>query len=374
MVSRFLAVLAAAAVIVVASLSAQPVLPATAKEMYKAFSVVSLESLEQSLNRNAVEGYRMVAIDSTARGIMTVLMKAIPPGNAPMAYEVVYGNWDKAPGTDSSSMAGLMNALANDGYRFVPFSVLPALRSWSAVVMEQDPGSQARYTYRIYSPVLMTSARLERNEEESLRAGFRAVFSGSTGGRVISLEEKRTDGGDQNNETEGTHHLIWTSAKDISKKLAAEGKQGYLPLLVTEINTGSSSPMNLLWSEKSTEPVRTLDVDNAIKNPDPRRPMLRELMEQINSNAEEGYRLEGAPVFVWHTEGAFLPRNVWTLHATMRASTGAARARYRFASGSTLADLVENVNSAAEQGFRPIGNGLMEDYGVVMEKLDAPAN
>lgn len=340
---------------------------------YRAFSVVDRPGLEQALNRNGSEGFRLVALSSGLNGNLTAITEKTPAA-ASYQYKVISGAWAHLRMVHNDApIVDLLNEAGQRGFRFVPNSVFAGKNVSAAVVLELAPGSNARYAYRVYSPQLPTTSKFEREFTEARKQGFSLVYYGTAGNRSSTLMERQDPASASAADGSGQYRRFECPPKDLRKRLQEETYKEYVPFAVAPWNDFTAIKVSLWLQKTSGQKLQVLGVESTSGSD---LSLLcgayGELADQLNKAGAEGYALVALPVISRSVQGSFWNKLGWTLTAV--TSQRPYKTSYRLATGESLPDLSAQINAAAREGFRVVPGSLIAETAILMARSDAPQN
>jgi hypothetical protein len=347
--------------------------PEDARQTYRVFSVVSASDLEQTLNRFGAEGYRVASLSPSSGGDVAVVMEAAAAGAKTYQYRVPFGGHRHVQiGHNDPPLLDSINEAGDQGFRFVPGSIVFDHGVSSAVVLERELGTTAQYQYLIFAPLAISEGRFEQSTMEGEQAGFHVVFHGIAGTAIITLMEKQ-NGTSATTGSTGSNRFVRCSAKDLAKRYQEEVARGYVPLRGSLlVNQFAPDGVIYFWLQKaSSSGLRVIsDATDSKRDVSERIARLDAFLRELNRAAGEGYRLSAPPMLTLHAEGQIHRKVVATFNAVMQPGSEDAKVTYRLVNGDTLPELAERINEAAKEGFRVIPGTMAGNDGVFMEKID----
>jgi hypothetical protein len=327
---------------------------------FRVIASESPESLQRKLNAVGAIGYHAIAAGRgsalSGKGRTVVLLKRNETAAATYEYRVL-----EISGLTDSFVP--VSELGKAGFRVKQGLMLAELPDdwWSSqsdyddhvqLILERSDASAA-YDYDVFAYENPTA--LERKLTEFMKQGYDVIGLLNSVRRLRIVLERDLRAEPVDSETTmpagGRYQLIIGSLKvGLRHQINDASARGYRVASVAETGT-HAPPMMLL--EKVAKTGRTLEYKPLYE---PGQRILNEKLEKkLNKRARKGFRI---------TPGA-ISRSVVVMERIEQTTP----AQYRTLSSRTPPGLSENLQSAAEQGYRPITMFVSGDQTtVVVEK------
>jgi hypothetical protein len=330
---------------------------------YKIFAAVEPSQIEQILNQDAVDGYRLIAVGNAEGGGAMAIMRLLPTSAVSFNYKVIRSNWltlDPRMRQNKPSALDLMNAAGGNGYRLVPEGM--ASDSWDcAFIMEKQSDESGSYEYRAFAPELLKKPRLEEliaHSENAHKEGFSTVyFGGDNYFPYVLISERVSTELISGRSGILDDHFYVVQMKEQFPLIQQEADAGFAVRTYTLSKTtpgflDDGHPRVNLWTQKTGDhPLKVISLNQ--KKPhdfESLRSFLTEFQNRLNSSGED---LCDAGILIGFSQDPtfFHSNNTATMEIAMGSCPAGGRAIYRFALGANATDLGENINKLASEGY-----------------------